>query len=70
MKQKFYQLTETGKAEILSVNCPICGAGVDGDTSTWDFVSKSQSPKSGQLHSNMGGTYINRTSDCAFVSIP
>ena len=35
----FYQITETGKAEVLSINCPICGADVDGNTSTWDFVS-------------------------------
>ena len=38
MKQ--FHLTETGKAEILSMTtCPICGACYNGDTSTWDFYS-------------------------------
>ncbi len=37
---KTYELTETGKAQILSINtCPICGATGDGNTDTWDFVS-------------------------------
>ena len=37
-----YIITESGKAEILSINtCPICGAEVDGDLETWDFVSGS-----------------------------
>jgi hypothetical protein len=37
---KNYKITETGKAEVLStINCPICGADVDSDTTTWDFVS-------------------------------
>jgi len=40
MKQnKTYTVTESGKAEVLSINCPICGADVDSDLSTWDFVS-------------------------------
>jgi hypothetical protein len=39
---KFYELTETGKAEVLStINCPICGADVDGNTLNWDYVSNS-----------------------------
>ena len=40
----FYQITETGKAEILfpSIDtCPICGADVDTNTLNWDFVSNS-----------------------------
>jgi hypothetical protein len=38
--QKTYKITETGKAEVLStINCPICGADVDSDTESWDFVS-------------------------------
>jgi hypothetical protein len=42
MTTKFYQITETGKAEVLStINCPICGADVDGNTLNWDFVSNS-----------------------------
>jgi hypothetical protein len=36
---KFYQITETGKAEVLSETCPICGADVNGDLSTWDYMS-------------------------------
>jgi hypothetical protein len=39
-KTKTYQLTESGKAEVLStINCPICGADVDGNISTWDYMS-------------------------------
>ena len=38
-KTKTYQLTESGKAEVLSETCPICGADVDGNISTWDYVS-------------------------------
>ena len=42
MTTKFYQITETGKAEVLStINCPICGADVDTNTLNWDFVSNS-----------------------------
>lgn len=38
--KKNFTLTETGKAEILSITtCPICGASGNGDTSTWDYVS-------------------------------
>ena len=37
--QKTYKITETGKAEVLSNTCPICGADVDSDLSTWVFVS-------------------------------
>lgn len=41
---KFYQITETGKAEILPADhsidtCPICGADVDGNLDRWDYVS-------------------------------
>jgi hypothetical protein len=40
MTTKFYQITETGKAEVLStINCPICGADVDGNLDRWDYVS-------------------------------
>jgi hypothetical protein len=38
-KTKTYQLTESGKAEVLSETCPICGADVDGNISTWDYMS-------------------------------
>ena len=38
-KTKTYQLTESGKAEVLSETCPICGADVDGNLDGWDFVS-------------------------------
>jgi hypothetical protein len=42
MKQnKTYTVTESGKAEVLSINCPICGADVDSDLDVWDFVSNS-----------------------------
>lgn len=37
--QKTYKITETGKAEVLSNTCPICGADVDGNLDRWDFVS-------------------------------
>ena len=36
---KTYTVTESGKAEISIDTCPICGADVDSDLSTWDFVS-------------------------------
>ncbi len=40
MDTKTYERTETGKAEIFAMTtCPICGAGGDGNTDTWDFVS-------------------------------
>lgn len=38
--KKNYTLTETGKAEVLSINtCPICGAAGDGNLDSWDFYS-------------------------------
>ena len=37
--QKTYKITENGKAEVLSINCPICGADVDGNLDRWDYVS-------------------------------
>ena len=38
--QKNYKITETGKAEILSINtCPICGAARDNNLDRWDYVS-------------------------------
>ena len=40
-KTKTYQLTESGKAEVLSETCPICGADVDGNLDGWDYVSNS-----------------------------
>ena len=40
--QKTYKITESGKAEVLStINCPICGADVDGNLDGWDYVSNS-----------------------------
>ena len=38
--KKIFTLTETGKAEILSINtCPICGAGRDNNIDRWGFIS-------------------------------
>ena len=40
MKKKIFTLTETGKAEILSLDtCPICGAGRDNNIDSWGYVS-------------------------------
>ena len=36
---KNYKITETGKAEILSNTCPICGAARDNNLDSWDYVS-------------------------------
>jgi len=38
--KKTYTLTETGKAEVLSIfTCPICGEASDSNLDSWDFVS-------------------------------
>ena len=40
MENKIYQITESGKAEVLSMStCPICGAARDGNLDSWDYVS-------------------------------
>ena len=40
MEAKKFTLTETGKAEILSIDtCPICGAARDSNLDKWDYVS-------------------------------
>ena len=38
--KKNYKITETGKAEVLSIStCPICGSGRDDNLESWSFVS-------------------------------
>lgn len=38
--KKNYEITETGKAEVLSMTtCPICGAARDNNLESWGFVS-------------------------------
>ena len=40
MEAKKFFITETGKAEVLSIDsCPICGAARDNNLDRWDFVS-------------------------------
>ena len=40
MEAKKFFITETGKAEVLSITtCPICGASRESNLDSWDYVS-------------------------------